>query len=488
MSVLLPSTGPAASPPPVRHERRRTREKIVVTAIAGDIVFSLLALLAAYWLRFVSPMVNYGVVHLDMTLEDYLPHTVLGTVLMIVLLGNFRLYSAANLHELRDHWRIIGQAGLLWVFSYLLLSLAFKIEPSISRLYCVMSGSLLVLGLMLWRKILHTWISRDAFRHRLKKRVLFVGWSRESARLVTAIENEPAHLYEIVGVVPNQDCSALSESPVPVPRLGGLDDLTDILTSREIDIVLVTDLDLPKHHLVTLANVCEKEMVEFKLIPNIFQVFISGLHLENFGGVPLLGVSRLPLHSTFNSHLKRTVDVIGGLVGLLLSSPVLFLFGLLIKLEDRGPVFYRQRRLGRNGEAFYIYKLRSMRLDAESGGRVGWTVKGDPRCLRVGAFMRKWNLDEVPQFWNVLRGEMSLVGPRPERPELIANFKHEIRHYNARHSIKPGLTGWAQVNGLRGDTDLTERIKADLYYIENWNLWLDLQIMAMTFFKRQNAC
>jgi lipopolysaccharide/colanic/teichoic acid biosynthesis glycosyltransferase len=136
---------------------------------------------------------------------------------------------------------------------------------------------------------------------------------------------------------------------------------------------------------------------------------------------------------------------------------------------------------------FDIYKIRSMRIDAEKDGRTGWTVANDPRRLRIGAFMRKWNIDEVPQFWNVLKGEMSLVGPRPERPELIRNFKEEIPHYNARHNCKPGITGWAQTKGLRGDTDLTERIKCDLWYLENWTAFLDIQIMFMTFVKNENA-
>lgn len=477
-----------AIPVTERYQRLHTREKMVALAIAGDALSCLIALLTAYWLRFATPIVNYGVVHLNMPLTEYLPHIFLGTALMLVLLGNFRIYTVFRLHELHHHWRIIGQSGLLWVLCYLLLSLTLKIEPSISRLYCVMAGSLLVLTLMLWRKLFHTLISRSEVKRRLQNRVLFVGWSPESRKLVDAIKKEPAHVYEIVGVVPRSGFINGEEPPADIPRLGEFDDLPQIVAEKSIDIVLVTDIGFPKEHLAQLATICEKEMVDFKLIPNVFQIFVSGLNLEHFGGVPVLGVSRLPLHLTFNAHMKRLVDIVGSIVGLILSTPLLLIFGILIKLEDGGPIFYRQRRVGRNGEAFYIYKLRSMRLDAEAGGRVGWTVKNDPRCLRVGAFMRRWNIDEVPQFWNVLRGEMSLVGPRPERPELIANFKHDIRHYNARHFIKPGLTGWAQVNGLRGDTDLTERVKADLYYIENWSLWLDARIMIMTFFKRQNAC
>jgi exopolysaccharide biosynthesis polyprenyl glycosylphosphotransferase len=228
-------------------------------------------------------------------------------------------------------------------------------------------------------------------------------------------------------------------------------------------------------------------MVDFKVVPSYFQILVSGLHLETVRGVPILGVSRLPLDRSFNIFLKRFVDVVGSLVGLALALPIVAIFGALVYSESPGPIFYRQRRLGRRGMEFDILKIRSMRLDAETKGKVGWTTKDDPRRLRIGAFMRRWNIDEVPQFWNVLLGEMSLVGPRPERPELIRNFKHEIPHYNARHNAKPGITGWAQVNGLRGDTDLNKRIKSDLWYLENWNLFLDFQIMFLTFVKRDNA-
>jgi exopolysaccharide biosynthesis polyprenyl glycosylphosphotransferase len=243
-----------------------------------------------------------------------------------------------------------------------------------------------------------------------------------------------------------------------------------------------------QQEIMGLANLCEKMMVQFKVVPSYFQILVSGLHLETVSGIPILGVSRLPLDRTLNIALKRTVDIVGAIVGLILTIPLILVFGLIVHLESPGPILYRQRRLGRNGREFFIFKIRSMKLDAEVNGKVGWTTRDDPRRLKVGGFMRKWNIDEVPQFWNVLKGDMSLVGPRPERPELIRNFKDEIPHYNARHNVKPGITGWAQVKGFRGDTDLGERITCDLFYLENWNLLLDLQIMIMTFLRRENAC
>ncbi len=202
----------------------------------------------------------------------------------------------------------------------------------------------------------------------------------------------------------------------------------------------------------------------------------------------MLGIGKMPLHHAFNDIAKRALDIVGAIVGLIVFAPVMAVFAALVYLESPGSVIYFQRRIGLNGKPFDILKIRSMKPDAEADGAPGWTVKDDPRRLKVGAFMRKWNIDELPQFWNVLMGEMSLVGPRPERPELIEGFKEEIPHYNVRHNIKPGLTGWAQVNGLRGDTSLRERIKFDLDYIENWHFFFDLKIMVMTLFNRNGAC
>jgi exopolysaccharide biosynthesis polyprenyl glycosylphosphotransferase len=251
--------------------------------------------------------------------------------------------------------------------------------------------------------------------------------------------------------------------------------------------VIVADFYGQRDEFTSLSALCERELVQFKIIPSCFRIFVSGLHLETISGTPILGVDRLPLDSPLNWAIKRATDIIGSLVGLVLSAPIIAFFGALVWLESRGAIFYRQRRTGIIGKSFDIFKIRSMKLDAEAGKGAQWCQENDPRRLRVGSFMRKYNIDEVPQFWNVLKGEMSLVGPRPERPELIQNFKHDIPHYNARHHAKPGMTGWAQINGLRGDTDLAERIKYDLWYMENWSLFLDFQIMFMTFFKRANA-
>jgi exopolysaccharide biosynthesis polyprenyl glycosylphosphotransferase len=468
-----------------RHDRAAIRQRLVGVSFLGDMLVITLALLAAYGLKFNTAMRHLGVADVGMTVDQYLGHIIFGVTLLMCLLANFRMYSPAYLHSVRRHWRIIGQSLVIWLLSYLSILLILKVDPPVSRVYGVIGGGLAFFGLIVWRQLFHRFINRQRWQARMQQRVLFIGWNEESDKLIRSLQESSQHVYDLVGAVSRTEWA---EGERPVPWLGHIDDLDQVLEAQGIDLVILTDVGLPKPEMLGLISLCEKAMVEFKLIPNVFQIFVSGLHLETFCAQPVLGISRLPLHSAFNQAVKRGVDILGGFFGLMLSAPILLIFGLMIKLEDRGPIFYRQIRTGRNGKPFAIFKLRSMRLDSERNGRAGWTVKNDPRCLRVGAFMRRWNIDEVPQFWNVLRGDMSLVGPRPERPELISQFKHEIRHYNARHHIKPGITGWAQVNGLRGDTDLTERVKYDLFYIENWNCWLDFQIMVMTFFKRENAC
>jgi exopolysaccharide biosynthesis polyprenyl glycosylphosphotransferase len=339
---------------------------------------------------------------------------------------------------------------------------------------------------MVWRRIFHGILHFERFARSLRQRVLFVGWTNEAARVLSAMESDFSQPYEAVGCVMSEEGPCECEVPKSLALLGGYENVTGIVARREVDIVVLAEPSMSPGSIMKLADLCEREYVRFKQIPSYYQILSSSLHLDSISGVPILGTTDLPLNRAVNRTLKRIVDIAGACVGLVFSAPVIALFGLLVYRESPGPIFYRQRRTGRNGREFDIIKIRSMRLDAEAAG-AQWAKKDDPRRLKIGAVMRRWNIDETPQFWNVLKGEMSLVGPRPERPELIENFKREIPHYNARHTSKPGMTGWAQVHGLRGNTSLEERVKYDLYYLENWSPRLDLEIMVLTFFRRENA-
>lgn len=275
-----------------------------------------------------------------------------------------------------------------------------------------------------------------------------------------------------------------------LPRvLGEAAELEAVLLRAAADVLIITRLDLPRADVQRIVETCERAYVEWKIVPGAFDIFLSGLHLQTIGRVPVLGVEELAIRRLFNRGFKRAFDLVGAAVGLIVSAPLVAVLAVLIKRESpRGPVFFRQTRVGTGHQSFTVWKLRSMVPDAAASDQVQQsTARGDARLLRMGAFMRRWNLDELPQFWNVLRGEMSLVGPRPERPYHVDRLSAEIPHYLPRHLVKPGMTGWAQVNGLRGDSDLAARIQHDIYYIENWSWWLDVQIILLTFVRWRNA-
>ncbi len=473
--------------------RRAWREKEqvsphfwVLTSILGDLIMAVLAAYLAYWLRFHTVLRDFG--NFDaMTFRQYGGHMALGSLTLVLVLGWQEIYHQNVL--LRSRWisSKIAKAVLIWTAGFLAITLALKLQPSISRVYVMLNGATALLLLLGWRMLFLHFLRTPGRVEALRQRALFVGWNEEALSLWKTLKRDHACAYEILGWVKTTGGDDLRPQEETFPCLGSLDEVEHLVATHATDMAVVADLHGPREQMVALANLCEREMIQFKVIPSCFRVFVSGLTLETIAGTPVLGVTRLPLDGTLNVIAKRTLDILGATVGLLVSAPIVALFSAIVWLESRGPVFYRQRRWGVNGVPFDIIKIRSMKLNAEQSSGAQWCVKDDPRRLRVGAFMRQWNIDELPQFWNVLKGEMSLVGPRPERPELIADFKHQIPHYNARHHSKPGMTGWAQVNGLRGDTDLSERIQCDLWYLENWSLWLDLQIMLLTFFKRDNA-
>jgi exopolysaccharide biosynthesis polyprenyl glycosylphosphotransferase len=485
--AIRPELAPSRADLGLTEENRQLPHRIAFLCFVGDILVILACLLTAFWLRFDTGLRAFGVEAPEIVLSNYSAYIIFGAVSLVFVLAQRQMYDGSWLLHRHSMLKEVVVSCLIWGAGFLGLSLFFKFQPPLSRVYVALATLTAIAGLYTWRRLFYCFLRRESIARKLRQRILVVGWNAHAQQLKNIVEKDASHPYEFVCCVPVPDGTFLQEPPGDLPQVGRHTEIRRLLHMFSIDIVLVADLDLPVNQLEALAALCEKELVQFKVVPSYFSILVSGLYLETISGIPILGVSRLPLDRMFNRLTKRLLDIVGSLIGLLLSAPLMAIFGALIYLESPGPVFYRQRRLGRNGKTFDMVKLRSMRLDAEQGGKVGWSTKNDPRRLRIGAFMRKWNIDEVPQFWNVLKGEMSLVGPRPERPELIRNFKHQIPHYNARHTVKPGITGWAQVNGLRGDTDLTERIIHDLYYVEHWNLLFDLQTIFQTFFKNRNA-
>jgi len=465
----------------------QTQNFLLSVVFLGDALVSYLGLTLGYLIRVKSPIRKIGIEPVTLNFENYQPVLLLGTIFLIVTYCAIKLYDSKLLLRPHRAATVILRGTFYWFMAFLGFSLAFRFEPAISRIFAALSSITCVSAMITWRYVFYYGISKSSFRDRLTQNVAIIGWNADAERLVEAIDKDENHPYKIIGIIStNPDDSNNPRKFLGERLIGEFKDLNEILKKYPIDIVAVADLSLNNEKILETVDSCERLYVHFKIVPSFFQIFVSSLNMQTISGVPILGIESLPISHIANQYLKRAVDIVGGLVGFLGSLPFMLVAALIIKKQSPGPFIYRQTRTGMDGKLFTIYKLRSMRIDAEKDGK-NWTVANDPRRLPFGAFMRKWNLDELPQFWNVIIGDMSLVGPRPERPELISKFEHEIPHYNPRHIVRPGITGWAQVNGLRGNTSLVDRIKYDLYYIENWSIWFDLQIMLLTFVKRDNA-
>ena len=265
--------------------------------------------------------------------------------------------------------------------------------------------------------------------------------------------------------------------------LGRIDNLEIVLPENKLDEIVIT-LGLAEYHkLERIVKMCEKSGVHTKFIPDYNNVIPTKPYTEDLQGLPVINIRRVPLSDPLNKWMKRGVDIFGAIVAIILFSPVMIVTAIMIKKTSPGPLIFSQERVGLQNRPFKMYKFRSMIVQDEKKEKKGWTTKDDPRVTTVGRFIRKTSIDELPQLFNVLRGDMSLVGPRPERPQFVEKFKEEIPRYMIKHQVRPGLTGWAQVNGYRGDTSIKKRIEHDLYYIENWTLGFDFKIIFLTFFK-----
>ena len=265
--------------------------------------------------------------------------------------------------------------------------------------------------------------------------------------------------------------------------IGCTDDLQIILPENKLDEIVIT-LGLDEYNkLRKIVNMCEKSGVHTKFIPDYNNIIPTKPYTEDIQGLPVINIRHVPLNNWINRFMKRSMDIFGALVAIILFSPIMLVVSIIIKVTDPGPLIFKQERIGLKNKPFYMYKFRSMVVQKEKDEKKGWTVKNDPRVTPIGKFIRKTSIDELPQLFNILKGDMSLVGPRPERPLFVEKFKEEIPRYMIKHQVRPGLTGWAQVNGYRGDTSIRKRIEHDLYYIENWTLGFDIKIILLTFLK-----
>jgi exopolysaccharide biosynthesis polyprenyl glycosylphosphotransferase len=416
----------------------------------------------------------------------YVPGAAVATVIFLFIFKALDMYLRPQTGSFTNKIpRIIkGTAvGLLFAAA---MGFAIKTRPPFSAGVVVVAFGTVFFLVTLERYILYR-IEWNLARHSPNfNKVLILGTNETAAHVKRTLEREVMLRSKIAGFLKTDPAHVSDE--VPQDRiLGTSQQLSSVVRENDIDQLIVTDPDMGHERLVEIMVFCEKNMLSFNVVPDLFSILAFSTDVQTLDDIPLLGIGRWPLDNFWNRVLKRIEDIGGSFLGLLVAAPIIAVAAVLIKCSSRGSVFYVQDRCGRSGETFRLYKLRTMKQDAEHETGPVWATEDDSRRTRVGAFLRKYNLDELPQLWNVFRGDMSLVGPRPERPHFVEKFREDIVTYMRRHVTKPGMTGWAQINGLRGNTSIEERVKYDLYYLEKWSLAFDLKILLKTLFANKNA-
>ncbi len=457
--------------------QRRTDLIIPFLTVLMDAVAIEAAFLAAYELRFASPLTSVVPVTLGYPpLSAYLQGSAVVIPIWLWIFKARGMYRPRrNVHFSDEFFAIARLVGIGLV---VIMAIAFFYRTfSYSRLVVILVGLLAVVTVGIGRYLLlkfERWWYRSG--HDVKS-VVIVGATDTARRISEKLLANPSMGYAVRGYFADEQGRAMEG--LPAQRLGSVQDTPEHVAAHGIDVVLIALGDGDYKGLTELIRRCEGLHTELMMVPNILDLMTSHVHIQYLEGIPFLGIKGLAL-STWNQVVKRAFDLISAGIILLVVSPVLAVIALAVKLSSPGPVLYRQERIGLDGESFALLKFRSMRTDAERATGPVWTQKDDPRATRIGRFLRRFSLDELPQLLNVLKGDMSIVGPRPERPHFVRQFTDEVPRYRERHRVKTGMTGWAQVNGLRGNAPITERTQYDIYYVENWSLVFDLKIILKT--------
>jgi exopolysaccharide biosynthesis polyprenyl glycosylphosphotransferase len=446
--------------------------------LVNDAVASNLAMLLAWWLRFIFEVIPVTKGQQDLgTYAAILP---LVTIIFPIAFSLQGLYRIRPTRTKSEEW--LSVAGGSIVATIILSGMLLWLRPAQSH---IVPYSRATLALFMVIAIVLTIVGRTIVRgvverrHRRGKdldRVLIAG-NGELARAV--LERMSTHReklgFTIVGYLRNGDDGVLPD----LECLGTIADAEQVVKEHAIDHVFVALPHASSQAMMELLDRLVRNLASIHVVPDLLQFMVLRSRVEDLDGLPTINLSETPLEG-WSRFVKRAFDLVVALAILLVFAPIMIAIALAIWLEDRGPIIYRQIRMGLDGKPFAMVKFRSMRVGAEQQTGAVWAEKNDPRRTRIGRVIRAWSLDELPQLWNVLVGEMSVIGPRPERPEFVEQFRAEFPHYMLRHKVRAGMTGWAQVHGWRGNTSIRMRIEHDLYYIENWSLLLDLKILGLT--------
>ena len=451
--------------------------------VVMDAVVVIVSYAFAWWLKFSSGFVDKEIGVLSF--EFYMRALILIVPLYILLYYAFNLYTPKRVQGRRLEFSNIVLAntvGLLILMAGFFLALSYSEQlKNFSRsmfIYFFMINIVLEeIERLMIRAFLRS-IRKNGYN---QKHILLVGYSKAAEQYIDRIKQNPQWGYNIRGILDDNIARGTLYKGVKV--IGSVGNLSYILPENKLDEIAIT-LGLEEYYkLEKIVAECEKSGVHTKFIPDYGNIIPTRPYTEDLLGLPVINIRYVPLSNTFNALIKRLTDIIGSIVCIIIFSPIMLTSAVLVKMTSKGPLIFKQERVGLHNKSFQMYKFRTMYVQTEEEEKKGWTQKNDPRVTSVGRFLRKTSLDEFPQLFNVLKGDMSLVGPRPERPQYVEKFREEIPRYMIKHQVRPGMTGWAQVNGYRGDTSIRKRIEHDLYYIENWTLGLDIKILFLTVFK-----
>lgn len=434
----------------------------------------------AWYLKFVSPFSDIDHTVGVLSMQTYFEMLYVIVPGYLILYYAFNLYAAKRVTAHRYEIISIFQANTVGIV--LLMAGWYMIEQSdfsrsMMALFFILNIALTTICRALIRMILQVFREKG---YNLKY-ILLVGYSRAGEEYIKRINANPQWGYIVRGILDDRVPSGTMYKGVKV--VGTIENLLYILPENKLDEIAITlsleDYDKLEH----IVDLCEKSGVHTKFIPDYNSLFPSRPYTEDLMGLPVINIRYVPLTNTLNWFAKRAVDIVVALLGIIVSSPIMLISAIAILCTSRGPIIFRQERIGLHNKPFKMYKFRTMKVQKETEEQKAWTTKDDPRVTKVGRLLRRTSIDELPQLFNILKGDMSVVGPRPERPQFVEKFKEEIPRYMVKHQVRPGLTGWAQVNGYRGDTSIKKRIEYDIFYIENWTMSFDIKIMLMTFFK-----
>lgn len=444
--------------------------------VVMDGIIILISYLLAYYIRMGSGLFSQEAAE-GMPMREYL--LMIGVIVpyYLVLYAIFHLYTPKRVQGRRLELSNIVKAntvGLMIFIAGLYMLRLMDFSRQMMFIFYMINIFLETLGRNMIRCILRSF-RKKGFN---MKHILLVGYSRAAEGYIDRIHSNPEWGYIVRGILDDDVEAGTVYKGIKV--LGRIDNLNIILPENKLDEIAITLSITQYARLEEIVNMCEKSGVHTKFIPDYNHIIPTKPYTEDLLGLPVINIRYVPLTNTVNMVTKRIVDIFGSLVALVLFSPIMLITAIAVKCSSPGPVLYSQERVGLHNRPFKMYKFRSMSVKEVKDG---WTTKNDPRVTKVGRLIRSTSIDELPQLYNVLRGDMSLVGPRPERPFYVEKFKEEIPRYMVKHQVRPGMTGWAQINGYRGDTSIRKRIDCDLYYIENWTIGLDFKILFLTFFK-----